>query len=59
VVDCAFPAHVLSIQDDFLACDSQHQPVPKRDVNFFAVNLLDHRNAVTEHCYAVALFQDL
>jgi hypothetical protein len=53
----ALPTHVLPIPDDLFACDSQYEPVPLRNVYLFTVNLLDHRDPVTEHCHAVALFQ--
>src|ERR1035437_1482307 len=57
VLRFAFPAPVLLIQDDVLAGNPQHEPVPQHDHNLFAVSLLDHRDTATEHCHAVALFQ--
>jgi hypothetical protein len=39
VLGFAFPAHVLLIQDDVLAGNPEHAPVPHRNVNLSAVNL--------------------
>ena len=57
VVGFAFPAVVLLIQNDVLAGNPQHQPVPQHDQSLFVVSLLDHCDSATEHCHAVALFQ--
>ena len=53
----AFPAHVLLIQDDFLAGNPQHVPVPQHDQSLLVVSLLDDCDSATEHCHAVTLFQ--
>src|ERR1035441_2939350 len=57
VVGFALPAHVLLIQDDFLAGNPHHTPVPQYDHGLFIASLLDPCDARTEHCHAVALFQ--
>src|ERR1019366_9744307 len=57
VVGFALPALVLLIQDDVLAGNPQHEPVPQHDQSFFVVSLLDHCDSAIEHCHAVALFQ--
>src|ERR1019366_6779469 len=57
IVGCALPAPFLLIQDDFLAGNPQHEPVPQHDRNLFVVSLLDHSDSATEHCHAVTLFQ--
>ena len=57
VVGFALPAPVLLIQDDFLAGNLQHDPVPQHDQGLFVVSLLDHCDSATEHCRAVALSQ--
>jgi hypothetical protein len=55
VLGSALPAHVLFVQFD--AGYSQYLSVSQRNVHVIAVNLLDHRDPVPEHCHAVALFQ--
>src|ERR1035437_7931956 len=57
VLRFAFPAPVLLIQNDVLAGNPQHEPVPQHDHNLFVVSLLDHCDSATEHCPAVTLFQ--
>src|ERR1019366_2723080 len=57
VLRFAFPAHIFLIQDDVLAGNPQHEPVPQHDQGLFVVSLLDHCDSATEHCHAVALFE--
>jgi hypothetical protein len=48
------PAHIAFIPNDFLAPNPDHILAPQHGVDFFPVNLLDHRDPAPEDRHAVA-----
>ncbi len=53
--DLRFPPHVALVPNNFLAINPDHILAPQHGVDFFPVNLLDHRDPAPENRHAVAL----